>query len=89
MLLFSFFLQSRALKIVRLSRLNQKEFDRAYLEEHLLIKQHHPYIVECYDIFEGLFSNSQCLMIVLEYCPVNLKLNTFKIKMPSAQNVNF
>jgi hypothetical protein len=50
---------------------SQKELDSAALEANIQIENWHPNIVKCYEIFEGLFSNSQCLMIVLEYFPVN------------------
>ena len=58
---------------MKLSFLRPKEIQGAHLEANILIKEKNPKIVECFEIFEDSFGGSKCLMILLEYCPVNWK----------------
>lgn len=56
---------------MRLNLLSEYEHKCAIKEAKILKEQKHPNVVECFDIFEDSFGGSQCLMILLEYCPVN------------------
>ena len=56
---------------------NQEEYDRAKSEAKQLIEYKHPNIVECFSIFEDLFSKPQRFIIVLENFPVNFKIKVF------------
>jgi serine/threonine protein kinase len=68
------FLKRKALKIIRISQLSTKELEMTRLEANILKERPHPNIVEFFGFFEEVsFENSRCIMILLEYCPVNQK----------------
>ncbi len=78
MLFFLPFFIRQALKIIRKSQLSRQEYEMAILEAKILMEQKHPNIVGFLDLIdEILFNGSRCMMILLEYCPVNQNISNF------------
>jgi len=50
----------------------------AILESKILMEQKHPNIVGFLDLIDEIsFNGSRCMMILLEYCPVNQNISNF------------
>ena len=64
-------MNSKAIKIIKTSRLSIKEHEMAKKEAALLYKFSHPNLIKCEDFFEESFNESNCLMLIFEYCPVS------------------
>ena len=69
------------MKIIRISQLSTREYEMAILEAKILMEQNHPNVVGFFDLIDDIvFSLSRCMMILLEYCPVNNRNFKFFIK---------